>query len=276
MTTPVTTDPVASTPRFTPLSRTAHAAKRWVPYTSYGFAASQILLPVLGMELGRAGASLPIVFARSETGFMPTALLGVEPGRNLFVGERGDWLGDYVPAALRSQPFALGRNSEGQLILCIDENSPLVSDTEGELFFADGGELAEGARKAMDFLSRVEQGRGVTTRACEVLARHQCIVPLTFSVKVNGTDRNVEGLFQAGEPQIGALPDEAFLELRAAGALQLAYTQLVSLHRLPMLGTLATRHAQAAERRAAAAAASTEIDLSLLDKDGTFGFDAFR
>ncbi len=278
MTTPIipVPVPVASVPRFTPLSRTAHAGKRWIPYSNYSFAASQMLLPVLGMELGRAAANLPIVFARNQGGFIPTALLGLEPGRNLFVGENGDWLGDYVPAALRSQPFALGRNPHDQMILCIDENSPLVSDTEGELFFPEGVDIAEGARKAMDFLSRVEQGRAATVRACEALARHQCIVPLTFTVKVNGVDRGVEGLFQAGEPQISALPDDAFLELRAAGALQLAYTQLVSLHRLTMLGTLATRHAQAAERRAAAAAASTAIDLSLLDKDGTFGFDAFR
>jgi len=151
----------------------------------------------------------------------------------------------------------------------VDESSPLFSDTEGELFFPQGDELAPGARKAMDFLGMVEQGRAATVRACEALARHQCIVPLAFTTKVSGADRKVEGLFQAGEAQLNALPDEAFLELRAAGALQLAYSQLLSLHKLPMLGALATRRAEAASRTAGTA-------LSMFDKDGTFGFDALR
>ena len=43
-----------------------------------------------------------------------------------------------------------------------------------------------------------------------------------------------------------------------------------ALHKLPLLGTLAT------QRAAAAAARDAGPDLSLLDKDGTFGFDALR
>jgi hypothetical protein len=262
----MTTVPAAH-PRIVPLSRSAHAHKRWIPYTGYGFAMAQTLVPLVGLELGRAAASLPVVFAPVDKGFLPMALLGLDNGQNLFVGAGGEWLGEYVPAALRSQPFALGRNTQGQLILCIDEASPLVSDSEGEPFFPQGDELAAGARKALDFLSRIEQGRASTLRACEALARHGCIVPLVFKVKVSGVDRTIEGLFQAGEPQLGALPDEAFLELRASGALQLAYTQLLSLHKLPLLGNLATKRAEAAARQAGP-------DLSLLDKDGTFGFDA--
>ncbi|HSI52887.1 MAG: SapC family protein [Ramlibacter sp.] len=264
----MTTAPPAP-PRIVPLSRSAHAHKRWIPYTGYSFAMPHTLLPLVGLELGRAASCLPVVFAAVDKGFLPMALLGLDTGQNLFVGEGGEWLGEYVPAALRSQPFALGRNPQGQLILCIDEGSPLVSDTEGELFFPQGDELAAGARKAMDFLSRVEQGRAATLRACEALAKHGCIVPLSFTVKVSGVDRSVEGLYQAGETQLSALPDEAFLELRKTGALQLAYTQLLSLHKLPLLGSLATRRAEAVARRAGP-------DLSLLDKDGTFGFDALR
>lgn len=270
------TNPPAAPPRIVPLSRSVHGTKRWISYTDHRFAASQVLVPVLAGEMTHAATKLPLVMAKTESGFLPMALLGLDQGRNLFVGDRGEWLAEYVPAVLRSQPFALGRSSQGQLMLCIDEASPLVSDTEGQLFFPEGDELAAAARKTMEFLGVLEQERAATTRACEALARHQCIVPLTFTAKVAGTDRVIEGLYQVGEAQLNGLADQAFLELRAAGALALAYAHLVSLQKLPMLGALATRHAEATAKKAAQAASETGVDLSLLDKDGTFGFDALR
>ena len=69
---------------------------------------------------------------------------------------------------------------------------------------------------------------------------------------VAGAERMVEGMYQCAEAQLNALPDEAFLELRKAGAVQLGYTQLLSMHRLQHLGTLATQQAEAAQRSAAA------------------------
>jgi hypothetical protein len=70
---------------------------------------------------------------------------------------------------------------------------------------------------------------------------------------------------------LGKLGDDAFLELRQCGALELAYSHLVSLYKLPLLGKLAALRADEEARRAQAAAGA-----ALFDKDGTFGFDALR
>ena len=264
-----------SVPNFVPLSRSAHADTRWTKYTDYRFAASQMLVPVIGAELARAAAHMPVAFVSSEAGYLPMALLGLEQGRNLFIDEQGRWLAEYVPAALRGQPFALGRGKGGQLMLCIDENSPLVGGAGGETFFTAQGEATDDVRKTMDFLHRLEQGRAATAVACEALARQGCLAPLVFAVKDKaGGERRLEGLFQADEAALDKLDGEAFLALRAAGAIALAYGQLLSLQKLPLLPRLAARIPQ--DGGAQALMAGKDIDLSFLEKDGTFGFDAFR
>lgn len=274
MDTPNPSAPAA--PRFVPLSRTAHAAKRWHRYADYSFAASQTVVPVVGFEIDRVAASLPVALLRAGPGFVPVAMLGLQPQRNLFVDAKGRWLADYVPLGLRSQPFALGRNEAGQFMLCIEEGSPLIADSGGEPLFTDEGQPTGEVRKTMAFLQRVEQGRAATALACEALARHNCITALAFSMKdKDGKERRLSGLHQVDEAALAGLPDEAFLQLRKAGALPLAYAQLVSLHKLPMLAALAERRALA-EVPPPLPVAGGELDLSFLEKGDTFKFDGFR
>lgn len=265
----------AAAPSLTPLSRATHSGLRWRRYKDYGFASGQLLVPLAAAELPKAAVAFPVVFARAESGYVPVGLFGVKPGANLFVGHRGEWLGRYIPASLRSQPFAMGRDQGGRFVLCVDAHSPLINESEGERFFDESGEPSEAARKVMEFMQVVERGRAAAHVACEALARHNCIAPLAVPVKIPGApDQRLEGLFQVDEAVLSALPDEAFLELRKAGGLLLAYTQLLSLQHMATLGQLAARRAQEEAKHAAGAAAMP--DLSLLDKDGTFGFDALR
>ncbi len=273
MDTPNPSAPAA--PRFVPLSRTAHAAKRWHRYANYAFTASQTVVPVVGLEIDRVAANGPVALLRAGTAFVPVAMLGLQQ-RNLFVDAKGRWLADYVPVGLRSQPFALGRNEAGQFMLCIDEGSPLIADSGGEPLFTEDGQPTAEVRKTMAFLQQVEQGRAATALACEALARHNCITALAFSMKdKDGKERRLSGLHQVDAAALAGLPDEAFLELRKAGALPLAYAQLLSLHKLPMLAALAERRSQA-EVRPPLPVAGGELDLSFLEKGGTFKFDGFR
>jgi hypothetical protein len=265
--------PAHPAPAYVPLSRAAHGGKRLNRTPGYAFSSSQIMVPLVAPELPRAaGGGMPVAFARAGAAFLPVAVLGIEPGRNLFVNMAGQWLADYVPAALRSRPFAMGRQ-EGNLVLCVDENSTELTDgEEGEPLFAEDGKPAALLTRTMTFLQEMERGRALTARACEALARHQCIVPLEFTVgEAPGGGRRLEGLFQVDRGVLEKLGDEAFLELRKAGALELAYSQLVSLHKLPLLGKLAALRADEEARQAQVAAGA-----ALFDKDGTFGFDALR
>lgn len=56
------------------------------------------------------------------------AVLGFGRGANLSVDPQARWHGSYVPAVLRSHPFVMARSSDGQMTLCIGEESGLLVD----------------------------------------------------------------------------------------------------------------------------------------------------
>lgn len=256
-------------PKIEALSAERHAHKRWQHYSSYDFARADAVTPLVAAEFPKAVMSLPIAFLLQGDAYVPVAVLGLEPGKNLFVAQNGRWIGQYVPAALRGYPFVLLRNGE-QLLMCVDEESGLIGD-EGQPLFDAEGKLAEAAQGLLDFLVQVEQSRARTAAACAALARHGCIRPWTITHKLDAeNERRIEGLFQVDEAALNALPDEAFLELRRAGALLIAYGQLLSMQHLPVLGQLADAHAKAA---APLPTQGKDIDLSFLSEGEMFKFD---
>jgi len=100
-----------------PISQTRHAAKHWQRFSSYAFAANSAILPLVGTELAKAALAFPIALIQQGKGFVPAAVLGLEPGKNLFVAPDGRWLGSYVPSALRGYPFLLGNTEDGKQLL---------------------------------------------------------------------------------------------------------------------------------------------------------------
>src|SRR5215208_5797774 len=158
--------PSPPAPAYVALSRSAHGGKRLRKVTGYAFASSQIMVPLVAPEISRAATALPVAFVRADTGYQPVGILGAAPGRNLFVGPGGQWLADYVPAALRIGPFAMGRN-DGQLVLCVDENSAELTDGEGEPLFAEDGKPSAMLARTMEFLRELERGRALAAQACK-------------------------------------------------------------------------------------------------------------
>lgn len=248
----------------TPITHSRHAAMRWRRSHSYAFAAVRAVLPLVEAELANAASAFPIAFIKQGEGFVPAAVLGLEPNRNLFVAEDGRWLGGYVPAALRGYPFTLGRTEDGQQVLCIDELSGLVTGgPEGERFFEDDGTLSESLRRVLDFLTKVEQNRAATTASCAALQAKDLSEPWPITLKTDQGERKIEGLFRVNEAALNALDDEAFLSVRKSGALPLAYAQLLSMQQLRVLGELAAARAPRAQR----VQLGQDLDLSWLEGD---------
>ena len=130
-------------PTFHAIAQSTHADKRWKRYTSYAFAAKEALTPLVAQELPRAVLHLPIAFVRQDEQFMPAAMLGIQPGQNLFVAPDGRWLCGYTPAAYRAHPFAL------PMVYC-----QLLSMQHLPLL----GQLAQAHRKAAQPLSAAPDG----------------------------------------------------------------------------------------------------------------------
>lgn len=257
-------------PKLVAVTPESHGAKRWLPLSSYRFAAGQIAIPLVAMELPKAMLSMPIALIRdNEQKYFPVGLAGITPGKNLFVADDGHWRARYVPAVVRGYPFRLARR-EDHLLLCVDEDSGLVTDgPEGEPFFSEDGSPAPKVKETLDFLGQVERNRAATVEACSQLERHGCVKPWTVTVKSNEAEQPIQGLFHVDATALNALPDETFLELRGTGALLLAYCQLLSEEQLQVLGRLADALAKAA---VAPPRDNGELDLSFFSRSETLHF----
>ncbi|GAB6059019.1 SapC family protein [Desulfonatronum parangueonense] len=234
-------------PNYLPVSKENHGSKRWTRFESYAFASKEIFLPLVAAELPKAVTAFPIAFIQQNDAFFPVALLSLEQGKNLYVSANGQWIGAYVPSALRGYPFKLARTENTQLVLCVDQDSGLITDgPEGEPFFDESGSPSKPIKAVLDFLQKVEENQQSTVMMCAMLTKHGVIKPWVITLKTSSGDRNIEGLYQIDETALNQLPGEAFLELRQAGALPMAYCQLLSMQHLATLGKLAEAHAKVA------------------------------
>ena len=223
-------------PTMTPITKSRHTAMRWRRPDSYAFTAGTAVIPLVGAELAQAAVACPIAFIEHGEAFVPAAVLGLEPNRNIFVAEDGRWLGAYVPAAVRGFPFMLAATESGQQLLCFDEASGFLADArDGERFFEADGTLAPAVRQVLDFLTKVEENRTVTVAACAALQARNLIEPWPIAVRAAGSERRIEGLFRVNEAAFNALDDAAFLAMRTTGALPLAFAQVMSMPQLRLL-----------------------------------------
>jgi hypothetical protein len=230
--------------KFIAISKTRHTGCSWQRFNSYTFARERTVVPLVAAEMARAALAFPIGFLISGEGFMPTALLSLDGARNLFVAADGRWLGRYVPAVLRGYPFALLANTEDNRVLCIDEASCLsLENASGEPFFDEAGEVAEPTRKVLRFLTAMEAHRAATAKACVTLTEAGVIVPWDITLKTSAGAQKISGLHKIDEAALTALSVESFETLRQAGAVPLAYCQILSMQHLPALGRLADAHA---------------------------------
>jgi hypothetical protein len=259
-------------PNYQAIAKTTHTDKRWKRYSSYAFASKDALAPLVAQELPRAMLHLPIAFVAQEAQFTPVAVLGIQPGQNLFVAPDGRWLGAYTPAAYRAYPFALANLPDGQQVLAFDAGSGLFSETEGETFYDREGHPAQAVQDILGFLTQVQANRHVTQRICQALAQHQLFQPWPITVQADGGERQVDGLFRIDEAALNALPAESLKALQQAGALPVVYCQLLAMQHLSLLGQLAQAHRQAAQMQPITP--DGELDLSFLNNNGTLSFGA--
>jgi hypothetical protein len=168
--------------------------------------------------------------------FRPVALLGLDAGENLFVGADGKWTASYIPAIIRRYPFALSQAGEdGRFLVCVDEASELVNDTEGSPLFDENGQPTEVIENVKRYLSELQQMDAVTSEFCKFLAAHNLFVPLNMRVRQNDQFKNISGCYVINEERLNSLSDQLFLEVRAKHYLPAIYAQLTSLSQIERL-----------------------------------------
>jgi hypothetical protein len=230
-----------------PVSPKTHQNRFWQRYTSYRFAQNEHSAPLAAAEIPRAAQAMPLAFEKQGDTFVLVGVLSLSPNRNLFVNPDGKWVGPYVPSFFRGHPFLLERmkNKQDQPVLYVDEGSGLISETTGEPFFNDNGELAGPVKDILNFLTQVHQNRRATDAAVAALAGAGLMTRWTVKDQ-DGRERSIaNGLYKVNEAGLNALDDQAFLKLRKSRSLPLAYAQLLSMGNIGLLARMAERNVPA-------------------------------
>ena len=259
-------------PDIRPVSLSQYADKRWKRYTGYQFAAQDSAVQLDMEEVPKAMLLLPLAFIPQGDGFKVAALLGLGAGKNLFVALDGRWVGGYVPAQYRSYPFVFSPVENGGYVLCVNEDSGLVTqDPADELFFTEDGQQAPVIQDLLKFLQLQARGHLALDKACAALQAQGLLEPWPIKVQGEQGVQEVQGLYRVNEQALNALDAESLYALKQAGALNVAYCQLLSMQHLSNLGTLLQAHNQIAATQAEQAA-SKELDLGFLNQRETFSF----
>ena len=129
------------------LSREEHQGLGLSPVERpFAFSARCRGIPLTLTEFRTAQAYFPIVFTEGEV-TMPIAVVGMQDEVNLFVDADGQWEPNvYVPAYLRTHPFALARTGGDRVVLVIDRDGAGVSEQPEEPFF-EGDQLSAGVQQ---------------------------------------------------------------------------------------------------------------------------------
>ena len=219
-----------------PLSKEAHA-KLGVKNLEnpYAFTAKTHLVPLTVTEFGPAALSYPIIFVGPD--FTPVAVMGVNAEENLFVDEKGAYAPDaYLPAYVRRYPFVLANDAQGQrMVVCIDRNAPMISETADAPFF-ENGEPSAYTQGAIEFCNNFEQEAQRTLSFVGLLReldlfeeKEATFTPPPQPGAQPGPPQVVAKYQGVSEAKLSALSAEKLKELASNGALPQIYAHLVSL-----------------------------------------------
>lgn len=223
--------------KIVPVALERHRYKKVRNTTQFDYAAGFHIAYVTVHEFARAAATYPIVFLEDKPndGFRPVVLMGLKPGENLFVGADGAWNASYIPAMIRRYPFALSKGAEeNRFVVCVDEASTLLSDTEGAPMFDEKGEPTQVIENVKRYLSELQQMDMLTQQFSRFLLTNNLLTPL--NMRVNAAQaRNITGCYVINEERLNAFSDALFLEVRAKGFLPAMYAHLMSLPQIERL-----------------------------------------
>jgi hypothetical protein len=224
--------------RVVPVNKERHAGKKVRASNDFRFASKFHVAYVTVHEFARAAAIYPLVFLEDKDSdqFRPVALMGLDAGENLFVDSQGQWAGSYIPAIIRRYPFALTKAAEAdRFIVCVDEASDLLSDTEGASLFDEQGNPTQVIENVKRYLGELQQMDTMTHEFGQFLVQNNLLTPLNMRVNAANQARNITGCYVINEERLNNFSDAKFLEVRQKGYLPAIYAHLISLSQIERL-----------------------------------------
>lgn len=242
------------------------------PHSDLHFAAKEMLVEIAFSEVSHALSAFPLVFADGGRGVYMAALLSLMPDTNNFVTPDGRWTAAYMPAILRTYPYAAvpnPANPEDDLI-CVEQACVIPASDDNPALFSDGGLPGEKMQETIRFFEKYIPARNMTRKASTALQAAGVLSPWELKVEIDGQETLFSGLLQVDEEKLKALPAEKILALCQSGALGLAYAQILSSSRMEALKKVTSSHIHHHKKRS-----ELEKQLEMLTNGGdalSFGF----
>lgn len=204
-------------------------------------------LPIYGIEISKLSLKFPLAFASDGKDNYSLCILCSlsEEMPNGWLDHDNKWVGDYLPATIRQKPFTILKNSEDQLVVCIDEESELIGD-EGESIFVEG-ELTENMLQFIESLKACYVSGQNVQQIILQLKELELIIPWDIHfLDEKQVHTESKGAFRIDEEMLFNLSDQQWLSLKNKGALPLIYAQLLSMGNLKvLLSNLRAKHIHA-------------------------------
>ena len=224
-----------------PVNKERHANFKVKPSADFEFASKFHIAYVTMHEFVRAAATYPIVFLEDKQAddFRPVVLMGLDAGENLFIDADGQWEASYVPAMIRRYPFALTKvPDEDRYVVCVDEASDLLSETDGNPMFDEQGNPTQVIENVRRYLAELQQMDQLTRDFTKFLGSHNLLTPLNMRVNAADQVKNITGCYVINEERLNNFSDQLFLEVRQSRYLPAIYAHLISLPQIERLVNL--------------------------------------
>jgi hypothetical protein len=224
-----------------PLNKERHAKTKVRLSSDFRFASKFHLAYLTMAEFVRAASTYPVVFLEDKANneFRPVALLGLDAGENLFVDAQGQWQASYIPAIIRRYPFALSRADDAdRYVVCVDEASDLISETDGSPLFDETGNATQVIENVKTYLSELQQMDQLTQEFTQFLVHNNLLTPLNMRVNAADQVKSITGSYVINEERLNNFTDEKFAEVRHKRYLPAVYAHLLSLPQIERLVSL--------------------------------------
>lgn len=184
-------------------------------------------------EFRRLACEYPLLFRRDGAGgsWTALALLGFEPGENLFIaGTR--WDAACKPLSIAVQPFLIGRSADGAgpSRVHIDMAHPrIATGGEGIRVFDDQGAPSPFLEEMIEMLGALDDGYRASADFFAAVDRYDLLEPFSMDVKLDsGTSHRLVGYHLVDEAKLAALEPGILAELHRDGHLEPLYMTLAS------------------------------------------------
>jgi len=216
-----------------PLSSVDHASWKTRQLESAPWLQDQHAIPVTVDEFASAQRFFPIIFSAGDSP-VPLALLGLNEGVNVFMGEDGKFTENvYVPAYVRRYPFMLAklRPDTDELSVCFDPTADAIGPfDEGDALFEDG-QPADATKQILEFCEQFEQAGQRTEAFMKDLVESELLMDGELSIQPDPEKPPFiyRGFQMVNEEKLRELRGDQLRKMNQSGMLPLIYAHLFSL-----------------------------------------------